>query len=69
MNDVQRKPLATVNDVVASHTVCAIAPDRGDVTTVRAAGTVKIQQKTRMENMQSHDLSQRTVGMVEPNNK
>ena len=46
----------------ASESRCGMAPRRGDVTTVRAAGYVRLQAAKRIEKLQSHAPSHRTAG-------
>ena len=41
---------------------CAIAPHRGDVTTVQAANYVRLQEAKRIEKLQAHAPSHRTAG-------
>ena len=41
---------------------CAIAPHRGDVTTVEAANYVRLQTTKRIEKLQAHAPSHRTAG-------
>ena len=41
---------------------CGMAPHRGDVTTVRAAGHVRLQHSKRIEKLQAHAPSHRTAG-------
>ena len=41
---------------------CGMAPHRGDVTTVRAASYVRLQETKRIEKLQAHAPSHRTAG-------
>ena len=66
MNDARSEPLLDANGTAPSpKTECAITPDRGDVTTVRAAGYVKLQADKRREKLQSHAPSHRTAGTAD----
>lgn len=46
----------------ASEARCGMAPHRGDVTTVWAAASVRLQQLKRIEKLQAHASSHRTAG-------
>lgn len=62
MNDARSKPLLDTNETApSSKTTCAIAPDRGDVTTVQAANYVKLEETKRVNN-HSHAPSDQTAG-------
>lgn len=66
MNNVQSEPLLDANGTApSSKTTCAVAPDRGDVTTVQAANYVKLEETKRVEKLQSHAPSQRTTGTAD----
>ncbi len=66
MNDARPEPLPdATGEATSPETACAIAPDRGDVTTVRAAGYVKVQSDKRVEKLQSHAPSHRTAGTAD----
>ncbi len=66
MNDARSEPLPNASGKATSpETACAISPDRGDVTTVRAADYVKLQDDKRAENLQSHSPSHRTAGTAD----
>lgn len=66
MNDARSEPLVDANETEARpKTACAITPTRGDVTTVHAAGTVKVQHEKHMEKLQSHASSHRTAGTAD----
>ena len=66
MNDDRTQPSVDANATASSPiSGCAITPDRGDVTTVRAAGYVKLQKDKRAEKLQSHAPSHRTAGTAD----
>ena len=66
MNDAPSRHSADANGTAPSpKTECAITRDRGDVTTVRAAGYVKLQKDKRVEKLQSHAPSHRTAGTAD----
>ena len=65
MNDTRPEPPLDANETVTPKTVCAITPNRGDVTTVRAASDVKLQTDKRAEKLQSHAPSHRTAGTAD----
>lgn len=66
MNDGRSEPLLDANGTApSSESACAITPDRGDVTTVRAAGYVKVQRDKRLEKLRSHGPSHRTAGTAD----
>lgn len=55
MNDPRCEPSLDTNGTAPSReTECAITPERGDVTTVRAARSVKIQKDKGTEKLQWH---------------
>ena len=63
MNNVQSEPLLDANETApSSKTTCAVAPDRGDVTTVQAANYVKLEETKRVEN-HSHAPSHHSTGV------